>query len=160
MTICSINRCKSNKRVKMWLCWFCQPYPKKWGKIQTQNVSYGFTITMKMCISNHLLYPFSFLSTEYNRKMTHKHQWRLNQKRSLKGSEQGLMCFSHMWKIDPQDKCIHKTKHDQIHIYIENMYSVEGEKEGEEKRMIVNIMTHVDLCRWHNEMFWKLLNNE
>jgi hypothetical protein len=27
---------------------------------------------------------------------------------------------SYMWKIDLKDKRIHKTKHDHVHIYIEN----------------------------------------
>jgi hypothetical protein len=27
-----------------------------------------------------------------------------------------------MWKTDLKDKCIHKSKHDNIHIYIENMF--------------------------------------
>jgi hypothetical protein len=36
---------------------------------------------------------------------------------SKPGSErQSLHVFSHMWKIDPKDKCIYKKKH--IHIYI------------------------------------------
>jgi hypothetical protein len=25
--------------------------------------------------------------------------------------------FFHMWKIDPNDKCIHKHKHDNMYIY-------------------------------------------
>jgi hypothetical protein len=28
-----------------------------------------------------------------------------------------LHVFSHMQKTDPKDKCIHKNKHDHIHIY-------------------------------------------
>jgi hypothetical protein len=32
--------------------------------------------------------------------------------------------FSHMWKMDPKDKCIHKYKHDQICIYVRmNIYA-------------------------------------
>jgi hypothetical protein len=27
-------------------------------------------------------------------------------------------CFSHMWKIAPKDKHIHKTKHDHIQTYM------------------------------------------
>jgi hypothetical protein len=35
------------------------------------------------------------------------------------GSErQRLHVFSQMWKIDPKDKYIHKTKHDHIQTYI------------------------------------------
>jgi hypothetical protein len=27
--------------------------------------------------------------------------------------------FSHMWKTDPKDRCVHEYKHDHVHIYIE-----------------------------------------
>jgi hypothetical protein len=36
-------------------------------------------------------------------------------KRSKPGSERQRPCvFSHMWKIDPEDKHIYKNKHDYI----------------------------------------------
>jgi hypothetical protein len=30
----------------------------------------------------------------------------------------------HMWKIDPKDKCIHKGKHEHIHIYRKNVLAI------------------------------------
>jgi hypothetical protein len=42
-----------------------------------------------------------------------------------------------MWKIDPKDKCTDKTKHDHIHIYIENTFIIAElpyETWGEEKK--------------------------
>jgi hypothetical protein len=49
--------------------------------------------------------------------------------------------FSHMWKIDPKDKCIDKKKHDHVHIYISNMFviielAMELGEEGKEKIII------------------------
>jgi hypothetical protein len=30
--------------------------------------------------------------------------------------------FSHMWKMDPKDKHIHKNKHDHVKIQMQNMF--------------------------------------
>jgi hypothetical protein len=29
-----------------------------------------------------------------------------------------------MWKADPNEKCIHKNRHDHIHIYMQNMFVI------------------------------------
>jgi hypothetical protein len=70
--------------------------------------------------------------------------------RSKLGSErQKSHVFSHMWKIDPKDKCIHKYKHDHLERESkkererENMLSIvglfkENKEEGEEMEMIEN----------------------
>jgi hypothetical protein len=43
---------------------------------------------------------------------------------------QGPHVFSHMLKIDPSNKHIHKNKHEHIHIYMQNTFIiVEGGKD-------------------------------
>jgi hypothetical protein len=49
--------------------------------------------------------------------------------------------FSHMWKTDPKDKHMHKTKHNHIHLYIEHVCNSgiiiwNSGEEGKEKRMM------------------------
>jgi hypothetical protein len=55
-----------------------------------------------------------------------------------------------MWKIDQKDKHIHKTKHDHIHIYIENMfeivelfYGTRGREEGKENDRASTIAKYI-----------------
>jgi hypothetical protein len=36
----------------------------------------------------------------------------------------GHIFFSHMWKIDPKDKHIHKNKHDHLQTHVENMFVI------------------------------------
>jgi hypothetical protein len=36
----------------------------------------------------------------------------------------GHMFISHMWKIDPNDKFIHKNKHDHIQTHMQNMFAI------------------------------------
>jgi hypothetical protein len=57
------------------------------------------------------------------------------------GSERKrLPVFSHIWKIYLKDKCIHRNKHDHIHIYIENIFVIvevhSGTRGRKEKRMV------------------------
>jgi hypothetical protein len=48
-----------------------------------------------------------------------------------------VTCFSHSWKIGPNDKCIHKYKHDHTYISTQNMFPLvelferkRGKREG------------------------------
>jgi hypothetical protein len=53
-------------------------------------------------------------------------------------------------KIDPKDKCIHKNKHDHIHIYIQNMfvtvelfYGTQGKRKGKENDRKTTISKYI-----------------
>jgi hypothetical protein len=45
-----------------------------------------------------------------------------------------------MWKIDPKDKCIHKTEQDHTHLYVEHVCNsgttLQNLREEKEKGMI------------------------
>jgi hypothetical protein len=37
---------------------------------------------------------------------------------------QRLHVFSHMWKIDPKDRNVHKNKHDQTQTHMQNKFVI------------------------------------
>jgi hypothetical protein len=60
-------------------------------------------------------------------------------------------CFLSYWKIDPKDKHVHRNKHDDIYIYMKNMFVIVEllcgtQEEGKEKKMIVNNITMHYIC--------------
>jgi hypothetical protein len=81
---------------------------------------------------------------------------------SKPGSEtQRSHVFFHMWKIEPKDKHIHKTKHDYIQTYMKNMFIIVGLLYGtwgrKERKREWQSTTLKYICadRGYSNMFWK-----
>jgi hypothetical protein len=83
------------------------------------------------------IYTMEFYSVIRNNDMWFEGKWIQMEDIMLSEVSQAqkdkVHVFSHMWKIDPKDKRIHKNKHDHIRthmfVVVELLYETQGKKE-------------------------------